>query len=135
SDLEAKQSQIGSMARKIESIQSSGEVVRTELESILSEADEKMDRLGAFYQTVDRMLEEAERVHQMEEQFELSRAESQREPATAGARKSRSNSSLSDWKKEGILSLYLNHKWEPDLIAERMKLDPAVVKAVIASNS
>ncbi len=121
-DLDEKQKQISVMGKKVEEIRLSGEDVREELASLLGEADEKMDRLSAFYQTVEAMLDEASRL-----------GESAEEPGRKGRRAA--GGTVPEYKRNGILSLYLNHKWEPDLIAERMKIDPSVVRAVIASHS
>ncbi|MCB1308096.1 MAG: hypothetical protein KDK30_07955, partial [Leptospiraceae bacterium] len=60
------------------------------------------------------------------------------EKVSRGARKrsgaGRNAANLPEHKVSGIMSLHLNHKWTPDLIAERMKIDPSVVRAVIASH-
>lgn len=120
-DLEQKQDQIATMSKKIGEIAKQSDFMRGELESLLSEAGEKMDRLSAFYETVDQMLQEAERAA----------AESRAETKPSTDR--RKAGSLEEWKKEGILSLYVNHKWEPELIAERMKIDVATVRSVIGT--
>jgi DNA repair exonuclease SbcCD ATPase subunit len=120
-DLEQKQDQIATMSKKIGEIAKQSDFMRGELESLLSEAGEKMDRLSAFYETVDQMLQEAERAA----------AESRAETKPSSDR--RKAGSLEEWKKEGILSLYVNHKWEPELIAERMKIDVATVRSVIGT--
>lgn len=123
-DLEQKQDQIATMSKKIGDITKQSDFMKTELESLLGEAGEKMDRLSAFYETVDQMVVDAERVSHSNDL--LSKAK------TTNDRKK--SSGLEDYKKEGILSLYTNHKWDPDLIAERMKLDVAVVRSVIATH-
>lgn len=115
-DLDIKQKQIAAMARRSDEMKEGADALRHELESIVSEADEKMERLSSFFQLIDQFVDR---------QGELL-------PAEGG--RSKSGSALSDVKRNGILSLYLNHKWEPDLIAQRMRLEPAVVKAVIAGH-
>ncbi|MCB1324165.1 MAG: hypothetical protein H7A21_02715 [Spirochaetales bacterium] len=127
-DLEERQRQIASMSRKVEDIRLQNEHVREELASLVSEADEKMDRLTAFYETLDSFLDEGPRIGSTED----IKAE---KLVVAGARAGANGGRLPDHKRNGILSLYLNHKWEPDLIAERMKVDPAIVRAVIASHN
>ncbi len=118
-DLEQKQDQIATMSKKIGEIAKQSDFMRGELESLLSEAGEKMDRLSAFYETVDQMLHEADKASGIKT-----------EPRPAERKKA---AGLEEWKKEGILSLYLNHKWEPELIAERMKIDVATVRSVIGT--
>ena len=121
-DMENRQKQIGTMNRRMEEIRTEGEDLKTEMESLLNEADEKMERLSAFFQTVEKMIDTKDTGvdSREDEMFDRSRK--------------KSASGVADWKREGILSLYLNHKWEPDLIADRMKIDPAVVRAVISSH-
>lgn len=121
-DLEQKQDQIATMSKKIGEIAKQSDYMRGELESLLSEAGEKMDRLSAFYETVDQMLHDADRAS--------ATTESRTEPKPADRKKA---AGLEEWKKEGILSLYVNHKWEPELIAERMKIDVATVRSVIGT--
>jgi len=125
-DLDGRQKQVGLMARKIEEVKTSGEEIKVEMESLLQEADEKMERLSAFYQTIDRILDSAPDTS--EDMLEVAAL-----PAARKGRKSLA-AGLPEWKKDGILSLYMNHKWDADLIAERMKIDPSIVKAVIASH-
>lgn len=124
-DLEQKQDQIATMSKKIGEIARQSDFMRQELASLVSEAGEKMDRLSAFYETVDHMISEAD--HHTKEP-ETVRGSAQ--PAKGSSKKA---GGLEEWKKEGILSLYVNHKWEPELIAERMRLEVSVVRAVIAS--
>ncbi len=126
-DFDAKQKQIGSMARKVDEIKGNGQVMKEEMESLISEADEKMERLSAFYQTIEGLLDRAGE-HEPPETI------AEKTLVRAGKSK-RTASGIPDWKKDGILQLYLNHKWDADLIAERMKIDPSVVRAVIASHS
>lgn len=117
-DLEEKQKQIGSMFRKIEEIQEHGEEIKTELESTVTEADEKMERLTAFFQTVERIVEEnLDRTNE---------AGTSRE-----GRKSKKRAGAEAIRRESILSLHLNHKWDADLIADRLKMDAATVRAII----
>ncbi len=116
SDLDSKQKQVAAMVRRTEEMRTGADRLREDLESIVSEADEKMERMSAFFQVVDQFLEE----HPMD--------------FSGQAERPSDSTGLSDVKRNGILSLYLNHKWEPDLIAERMRLEPAVVRAVIASH-
>ncbi len=132
-DLNSRQGQISVMTKKVEDIKSSGEHIKSELESVIHEADEKMDRLSAFYQTVDRMLSqngtpsEPAAISSISEKSRTSSSAEKKPKTAAGA------GSIPDWKKEGIISLHLKHKWDADLIAEKIKLEPSVVKAVIAS--
>lgn len=127
-DLEEKQKQISSMSRRMDEMKDGSSEMKVELESLLSEADEKMDRLTAFYQTIDASIDQAFD-HQSE-----SGGRTKVAVKTGGKEKS-GVGGLSEWKREGILSLYLNHKWDADLIAERTKIDPAVVRAVIQSHT
>ena len=119
-DLEKKQNQIRTMSKRMEDIRHTGDDTKTELESLLGEADEKMDRLTAFYELLDKTMD--------------SRLDTHNETPKPVGKKKRSTSGLPDWKRDGILSLHLNHKWEADLIAERMKIEPSTVRAVIASH-
>lgn len=130
-DLEEKQKQIHAMGKRIEEMRESGDDVRQELESLVTEADEKMDRLTAFYQTVDALLDEAARFDSTGAEFSENLAPIQKGRGKAGNGKA----PVPEHKRNGILSLYLNHKWDADLIAERMKIDPSVVRAVISSHS
>ncbi|MBL8020203.1 MAG: hypothetical protein JNM27_11105 [Leptospirales bacterium] len=116
-DLEEKQKQIGSMFRKIDEIRTQGEEFRTELESTVVEADEKMGKLTAFYQTIERLVDA---------NLEKALEETKPEP-----KKSKRRTGSEALKKESILSLHLNHKWDADLIADRLKMDPATVRAII----
>lgn len=116
-DLEEKQKQIGSMFRKMEEIQTHGDDMKTELESTITEADEKMEKLTAFYQTVERLVEE-----NMDKAVEGGGREGRKSKKRAGAEAIR---------RESILSLHLNHKWDADLIADRLKMDAATVRAII----
>lgn len=116
-DLEKKQSQINIMSKRLSEISDKGGYIKQELESLVSEATEKMDKLSAFYETVDKMLQEAEK------------AIKEKEPKD----KTKRSNVLDEWKKEGILTLYLKHKWEPELIAERLNLDISLVRSVIAT--
>lgn len=130
-DLEKKQSQIGAMFRRTDELKGRGEEIRTELESLLGEADEKMERLSAFYQTVETMVDNAGMVTDGYETL----PEAAAVPVGSGkGRNSKSAPRLADWKRDSIMQLYLNHKWEADLIAEKMKLDPAIVRAVIQNH-
>jgi len=125
-DMENRQKQIGTMNRRMEEIRADGEEMKVEMESLISESDEKMERLSAFYQLVEKMIDGKGNSPDSTED-ELFDSTSKKKSAKGG-------SAVADWKRDGILSLYLNHKWEPDLIADRMKIDPAVVRAVISSH-
>ena len=129
-DLENKHKQIGAMSRKTDELKNNGEELRQELDSMLGEADEKMDRLTAFFQTIDEYVDSYS--HSEEYQATPARNKGGR---PAQAKKSDSDQALSELKRNGILSLYLNHKWEADLIAQRMRIDPATVRAVIAGHA
>jgi len=120
-DLEEKQKQIGSMMRKVEEIREHGQEVRTELESTVSEADEKMERLSQLFQTVDRLVDQ---------NFEKAMESS----TSVKDRKVKKRSGSDTIKRESILSLHLNHKWDADLIADRLKMDPATVRAIISAS-
>ena len=134
-DLEKKQSQIGAMFRRTDDLKGRGEEIRVELESLLSEADEKMERLSAFYQTVESMVDNSELLDAVPEAAAVPvGAASGGGTAVATRRQKKTGPRLADWKRDSIMQLYLNHKWEADLIAEKMKLDPATVRAVIQSN-
>ncbi|MBX7057128.1 MAG: hypothetical protein K1X75_03610 [Leptospirales bacterium] len=121
-DLGEKQRQIGAMAGRVEEMRLSGEEVGKELGSLIQEADEKMDRLAALYHTVESAVDQS--LHATEAPAEGPRRK--RSPAAA---------SVADQKRNGILSLYINHKWDPELIAERLRIDPAIVRTVIASHN
>ncbi|MFN3603635.1 MAG: hypothetical protein ACK4UJ_02865 [Leptonema sp. (in: bacteria)] len=116
-DLEKKQSQINVMSKRLTEISDKGGYLKQELESLVSEATEKMDKLSAFYETVDKMLQEADKVVKEKDIHE----------------KSKKPNVLDEWKKEGILTLYLKHKWEPELIAERLNLDISLVRTIIST--
>ncbi len=126
-DLEKKQSQIGAMFRRTEDLKTRGEEIRSELESLLSEADEKMDRLSAFYQTVENLVDSRLEPGNVPEAMAVPVG------AAAGRQTKKTGPRMADWKRDSIMQLYLNHKWEAELIAEKMKLDPAIVRAVISS--
>lgn len=126
-DLEGRQKQVHNMTRRMDEIKTQGDEVKVELQSIIHEADEKMDRLTAFYETVEKLLDSALDA----ETRELAAST----PAARGGRKNAKAGSVAEWKRDSILSLYLNHKWDADLIAQRMKIDPAVVRAVIGSHA
>lgn len=120
-DLGKKQQQIGVMAGRIDDIRQNGEELGKELGSLIQEAEEKMDRLSALYSTVESAVDQSDRA-------------TADAPDNGRRRRGPAAVSLNDQKRNGILSLYLNHKWEPDLIAERLRIDPAVVRTVIASH-
>ncbi len=126
-DLEGRQKQVHNMTRRMDEIKTQGDEVKVELESIIHEADEKMDRLTAFYETVEKLLDSALDA----ETRDLVAAA----PAGRGGKKNAKGGTIAEWKRDSILSLYLNHKWDADLIAQRMKIDPAVVRAVIGSHA
>jgi chromosome segregation ATPase len=115
-DLEKKQSQISVMSKRLSEISDKGGYIKNELESLVSEAIEKMDKLSAFYETVEKMLQEADRATKDSKEI----PEKKRQI-------------LDEWKKEGILTLYLKHKWDPELIAERLNIDISLVRAVIST--
>ncbi len=123
-DLEQKQKQIGSMNQRFIEFSEKGKLHIEELNSLFAEADERMDKLTSFYQVLDTMVDS-----RMAKEAESA-------PPLRNERKSREDTeTLSQHKREGILSLYLNHKWEPELIAERMKLDLPLVRMVISKHA
>jgi len=115
-DLEKKQSQISVMSKRLSEISDKGGYIKNELESLVSEAIEKMDKLSAFYETVEKMLQEADRATKDSKEIP-----------------EKKRHILDEWKKEGILTLYLKHKWDPELIAERLNIDISLVRAVIST--
>ena len=127
-DLEQKQKQIGGMSQRFDDIKEKGEETIEELSSMFSEADEKIDKLTGFYHVVDTMIDS--RLRQEEEDSAVSPSL----PGSSKKSRKQKQGNLPDHKHDGILSLYLNHKWQPDLIAERMKIELSTVKAVIASH-
>lgn len=116
-DLEKKQNQISIMSKRLTEISDKGGYIKQELESLVSEATERMDKLHAFYETVDKMLQEADKAMKEKDATE----------------KTKKTTVLDEWKKEGILTLYFKHKWEPEIIAERLNLDISLVKTVIST--
>lgn len=116
-DLEKKQTQISVMSKRLTEVSDKGGYIKNELESLVSEANEKMDKLSAFYETLERMLQEADKATKESKDV---------------IDKSKKNL-IDEWKKEGILTLYSKHKWEPELIAERLNVDISIVRAVISS--
>jgi hypothetical protein len=104
------------MSKRLSEISDKGGYIKNELESLVSEAIEKMDKLSAFYETVEKMLQEADRATKDSKEI----PEKKRQI-------------LDEWKKEGILTLYLKHKWDPELIAERLNIDISLVRAVIST--
>ena len=124
-DLEQKKLQILGMSNRFSEMEKSGENTLTELNSMFSEADEKIDKLTGFYNMVDVMLES--RIAQEKEDYNL---------VSNNVKTAKSNQlKLPEHKQDGILSLYLNHKWKAELISERMKIDLALVKTVIANHA
>ncbi|MEQ9367057.1 MAG: hypothetical protein RIF32_22675 [Leptospirales bacterium] len=129
-DLEEKQKQISVMARRVEELRDGGEETRQELASLVAESEEKMDRLTAFYETVDALVDQANRFDSTDDLLD-------EKLTPVGGRRGRKAAAqgVPEHKRNGILSLHLNHKWDADLIAERMKIDPSIVRAVIASHN
>ena len=120
-DLEMKQKQIASMSQRFDGIRLQGNNCLEELNSMFTEADEKMDKLSSFYQMIDTMVET--RLQQSNEDLRLSTPRKFQKEI------------ISEEKKDGILSLHLNHKWSPELIADRMKLELPLVKTIIQSHT
>ncbi len=105
-DLEEKQKQTVMMGSSFTQHQKKCDELMRELSSLISEAEEKMDRLTAFYDLVDKM-------KNMESDL--------------------TGSDLSPEKKENILTLYKDHHWDEGLIAEKLKVEPSIVRTIIAS--
>ena len=129
-DFEQKQKQIAQMSSRLNDFKDKGGVLLEELSSMFSEGDERMERLSSFYQMVDATLEA-----RMGQESEVLFDNFETKLPSKGKRKKGKNEALSEHKHDGILSLYLNHKWEAELIAERMKLDLPLVRTVIASHN
>ncbi|MBE7438252.1 MAG: hypothetical protein HS115_07315 [Spirochaetales bacterium] len=119
-DLSEKSGQISTMYKRTDEMKDKSLEVKSELESLIGEAEEKMDRLGSLFGMIDRGMERAG-------EGELA------EVTATPVRAKKGKGALTDWKRDSILQLYLNHKWDPELIARKMKLDPAVVRTVINS--
>ncbi len=126
-DLEKKQKQITNMNERLEHIQDSSVKTVDELSSILSEADEKMDKLSVFYQMIDNLIEEK----LQKSLYPTNLLEKNDTTSLFNKKKKTVKTLLPDHKRDGIMSLYLNHKWEAEEIALRLKIDIAMVKAVI----
>jgi hypothetical protein len=80
-----------------------------------------MERLSQLFQTVDRLVDQ---------NFEKAMESS----TSVKDRKVKKRSGSDTIKRESILSLHLNHKWDADLIADRLKMDPATVRAIISAS-
>ncbi len=124
-DLSEKQKQVGFMSRRMDEIKALEGNAFEELDSMLQETDEKMEKLSALYQTVEKLIDLGAQKAMDDQTTEVALVRQR------GGKKQ--NTTLPEYKRDGILSLHLNHKWDEELIAQHLKLDPSLVRAVIAS--
>ena len=123
-DLEEKRKQISVMSNRVNEFEGKSNSTMKELDSTLAEADEKMNQLSSFYQLIEDLIDS--KTNQNSETSSL-------QEKTVLSKKKKAEI-ISDHKKDGILSLYLNHKWSPELIAEKTRVDLSLVQVVISSH-
>lgn len=112
-DLSERHKQISTLQHRMEDLKSGAVVVKEDLEGLLSEADDKFEKLSGFLDAVGAVTD----------------------PPQAGKSKDSSKDHLIQRKKATVLNLYHNFQWSAETIAEKLNLETGLVNTILQSES
>jgi DNA repair exonuclease SbcCD ATPase subunit len=111
-DLSERHRQALTLQKRIEELRHDSQISKEELEGLISEADEKFEKLSAFLDVVQNSM------------TTLPAIKSSKNP---------SNDPILERKKNTVLSLYEKHHWSPDSISDKLGIEKSLVDTILAS--
>jgi chromosome segregation ATPase len=114
-DLASRHKQIAAMQKKIETLKSETEEMKGGFENLLSEADEKFDKLSDFLVVVDAVTS-AGNSKNISKNFKIDK----------------DTAEILKRKKATVLNLYEKFDWSSDVIAEKLNLEKSLVDTIIS---
>jgi chromosome segregation ATPase len=111
-DLSERHKQTLTLQTRVEDLRKQAERSKEDLEGVLSEADEKFDKLSAF--------------------LDIVQSSTQLDPRP-GSSKGRKQDPILERKRNTVLSLYEKHQWTPEVISDKLGIEKSLVDTILGA--